>query len=128
MTTIQAFNESNLNIVKTDQSFVHIKHSITIRQYKFWHLILTSFSEQLENGVEPDRDGFYYQSFSEVADRLGYEVARSVLKSDFEALRVEPLIVNYLEKDGLPAEHFMGFVSEYKISSKRIGFRLPSII
>lgn len=131
MTTNQLIpvNQSKVDtIVKTDQSFVHIKHSITIRQYKFWHLILKNFGEQLERGVEPDSDGFYYQSIKEVSDLIGYEVSRLELKKDFESLRVEPIIVNYLEKDGLPAEHFMGFISEYKILSKRIGFRLPSIV
>ncbi|WP_252406823.1 replication initiation protein [Acinetobacter terrae] len=119
---------SELNIVKTDQSFVHIKHNITIRQYKFWHLIIRSFGEQLENGVEPDSNGFFYHSIKDISDFIGYEVVRSELKNDLEGLRVAPIVVNYLEKDGLPAEHFMGFISEYKVLSKRVGFRLPSVI
>ncbi|WP_432709721.1 replication initiation protein [Pedobacter sp.] len=121
-------NSTDLNIVKTDQSFVHIKHNITIRQYKFWHLIIKSFGEQLENGIEPDSNGFFYQSIKEISDFIGYEVVRSELKNDLEGLRVAPIVVNYLEKDGLPAEHFMGFISEYKVLSKRVGFRLPSVI
>lgn len=121
-------NPTDLNIVKTDQSFVHIKHNITIRQYKFWHLIIKSFGEQLENGVEPDSNGFFYQSTKDISDFIGYEVVRSELKNDLEGLRVAPIVVNYLEKDGLPAEHFMGFISEYKVLGKRVGFRLPSVI
>lgn len=121
-------NEVATTIVKTDQSLVHIRHSITIRQYKFWHLILKSFGEQVRLGVQPDSNGFYYHSIPQISEFLGYDIVRAELKKDFEALRIEPIVVNYLEKDGLPAEHFMGFVSEYKILSKRIGFRLPSII
>lgn len=121
-------NPADFNIVKTDQSFVHIKHNITIRQYKFWHLIIKSFGEQLENGIEPDSNGFFYQSIKEISDFIGYEVVRSELKNDLEGLRIAPIVVNYLEKDGLPAEHFMGFISEYKVLSKRVGFRLPSVI
>lgn len=121
-------NPTDLNIVRTDQSFVHIKHNITIRQYKFWHLIIKSFGEQLENGVEPDSNGFFYQSIKDISDFIGYEIVRSELKNDLEGLRVAPIVVNYLEKDGLPAEHFMGFISEYKVLSKRVGFRLPSVI
>lgn len=121
-------NSVDLNIIKTDQSFVHIKHNITIRQYKFWHLIIKSFSEQLRNGVEPDSNGFFYQSIKDISEYIGYEVVRSELKNDLEGLRVAPIVVNYLEKDGLPAEHFMGFISEYKVLSKRMGFRLPSVI
>lgn len=115
-------------IVKTDQSLVHVRHSITIRQYKFWHLILKSFGEQIKQGVQPDSNGFYYHSIPQISEFLGYDVARSELRNDFEALRIEPIIVNYLEKDGQPAAHYMGFVSEYKILAKRVGFRLPSIV
>lgn len=115
-------------IVKTDQSLVHVRHSITIRQYKFWHLILKSFGEQIKQGVQPDSNGFYYHSIPQISEFLGYDVVRSELRKDFEALRIEPIIVNYLEKDGQPAAHYMGFVSEYKILAKRVGFRLPSIV
>lgn len=115
-------------IVKTDQSLVHVRHSITIRQYKFWHLILKSFGEQIKQGALPDSNGFYYHSISQISEFLGYDVARSELRNDFEALRIEPIIVNYLEKNGQPAAHYMGFVSEYKILAKRVGFRLPSIV
>ena len=34
----------------------------------------------------------------------------------------------YLEKDGKPAIHGMGFISEYKITSTKIGFKLPTFL
>ena len=112
---------------KTNQSLVHIKHSITIRQYKYWHLLLKFFNEQLEQGIEPE-DGFYYESRSKFKEYFGYDLMTKELKADIEALRQEPIVLNYLEKDGKPAIHGMGFISEYKITSARIGFKFPSFI
>lgn len=114
--------------IKTNQSLVHIKHSITIRQYKYWHLLLKSFNEQLEQGMPPDSDGFYYESRAKLQEFVGYEIMTRELKADLEDLRKEPIVINYLEKDGKPAIRGMGFISEYKISSTKIGFRLPSFI
>lgn len=114
--------------IKTNQSLVHIKHSITIRQYKYWHLLLKSFNEQLEQGTPSDADGFYYESRKKLEEFVGYELMTKDLKADIEALRKEPIIINYLEKDGKPAIRGMGFISEYKITSTKIGFRLPSFI
>lgn len=113
---------------KTNQSFVHIKHSITIRQYKYWHLLIKFFSEQFEKNIPPDADGFYYESRAKMSEYIGYELMTKELKADVEALRQEPIIINYLEKDGLPAIHGMGFISEYKVTNTKIGFRLPSFI
>lgn len=114
--------------IKTNQSFVHIKHSITIRQYKYWHILLKFFSEQIEANILPDPDGFYYVSRLKMSELIGYELMTRELKIDVEALRKEPIIINYLEKDGKPAIRGMGFISEYKITSNMIGFRLPSFI
>lgn len=114
--------------IKTNQSFVHIKHSISIRQYKYWHLLIKFFSEQVADGVQPDSDGFYYESRAKISEFIGYELMSKELKKDVEALRKEPIVINYLEKDGSPAIHGMGFISEYKITNTKIGFRLPSFI
>ena len=114
--------------IKTNQSLVHIKHSITILQYKYWHLLLTFFNKQIEQNIEPDEDGFYYKSRSNFEEYLGYEVKTKELKADIEALRKEPIVINYLEKDGKPAIYGMGFISEYKITSTKIGFKLPTFI
>lgn len=47
---------------------------------------------------------------------------------DFEALRKEPIIINVLNKDGKPVQRGMGFISEWEITSKTVGFKLPSFI
>lgn len=107
---------------------MHIKHSITIRQYKYWHLLIKFFADQYEEGVLPDENGFLYVTRKKFEEYIGYEVVTKELKQDIEALRKEPITINYLEKDGKPAIHGMGFVSEYKITSARIGFKFPSFL
>ncbi len=78
--------------------------------------------------MQPDKNGFYFESRSKFAEYIGYDQMTKDLKADIEALRKEPIIINYLEKDGKPAIHGMGFISEYKITSNQIGYRLPSFI
>ena len=82
----------------------------------------------MEQGAQPDKNGFYFVSRSKIAEYIGYDINTAELKLEIEALRKEPIIINYLEKDGKPAIHGMGFISEYKITSNNIGYRLPSFI
>lgn len=114
--------------IKTPQSLVHIKHTITHRQYKYWYILLRLYRALLDSEEKQDKDGFYYVPMATLSDFLGYEPVKAELKKDFEALRREPIVINYLEKDGGKALHGMGFVSEWKISSTKIGFKLPSFI
>jgi plasmid replication initiation protein len=114
--------------VKAPQAVVHIKHSITLRQYKVWLVILQKYREVYEQEIELDEDGLYSFSKSELDDLLGYEIKKDVLKSEFESIRREPIIINYLEKDKTPVTHGMGFISEWKVSSKTIRFKLPSFL
>ncbi len=117
------------NKIKTPQSLVHIKHTVTLRQFKYWYLMIREYSEILKNNnLSEIEDGFIYFSKSKLTKLLGYEPVNEELKQDFEALRKEPITVNFLEKDGSPAVHGMGFISEWKISSKRAGFKLPSFV
>jgi plasmid replication initiation protein len=117
-----------LTNVKTPQSLVHIKHSITARQYKYWYILLKLYRDMFEVGEEADKNGFRFVSLATMTELLGYEPVKAELKKDFEALRQQPIIINYLEKDGSKAMHGMGFLSEWKITSKKIGFRFPSFI
>lgn len=114
--------------VKAPQSIVHIKHSITLRQYKVWLVILQKYRDVYEEKLELDNDGLYTFSKSELDDLLGYEINKDVLKNEFEKIRREPIIINYLEKDKAPVTHGMGFISEWKVSSKTIRFKLPSFL
>lgn len=115
-------------LTKTPQELVHIKHSISARQYKYWLLLLKAYKELIESNVQADKDGFYSVSLSDISNLMGYEPVKKELKSDLEALRQQPIIINYLEKDGKPVTHGMGFLSEWKVSSTKIAFKLPSFI
>lgn len=115
-------------LTRTPQELVHIKHSISARQYKYWFLLLKAYKELIEANTQADKDGFYSVSLSDISILMGYEPVKKELKSDLEALRQQPIIINYLEKDGKPVTHGMGFLSEWKVSSTKISFKLPSFI
>lgn len=115
-------------IHKTPQEIVHIKHTISARQYKYWILLLKAYKELWEADVEQDKEGFYTISMSDISDLMGYELVKKELKSDLEALRQQPIIINYLEKDKRPVTHGMGFISEWKVTSNQIAFKIPSFL
>lgn len=115
-------------LTKTPQELVHIKHTISVRQYKYWFLLLKAYKELLDSNSQTDKDGFYSVSLSDISNLMGYEPVKKELKADLEALRQQPIIINYLEKDGKTVTHGMGFISEWKVSSTKISFRLPSFI
>lgn len=115
-------------LTKTPQELVHIKHTISVRQYKYWFLLLKAYKELLDSNSQTDKDGFYSVSLSDISNLMGYEPVKKELKSDLEALRQQPIIINYLEKDGKTVTHGMGFLSEWKVTSTKISFKLPSFI
>lgn len=121
-------NQDKKPLTRTPQELVHIKHSISARQYKYWFLLLKAYKELIEANTQADKDGFYSVSLSDISNLMGYEPVKKELKADLEALRQQPIIINYLEKDGKPVTHGMGFISEWKVSSTKISFRLPSFI
>jgi hypothetical protein len=59
---------------------------------------------------------------------MGYDPMKAELKADFEALRKEPIIINFLDKDGKKTTGGMGFISEWEITSKTIAFKIPSFL
>jgi hypothetical protein len=115
-------------ILKTPQSIVHIKHTVSLRQYKYWVLLLRFYREFFELGEEQDKEGFYSVTIAKITDYMGYEPMKAELKADFEVLRKEPIIINFLDKDGKKATQGMGFISEWKITSKTIAFKIPSFL
>lgn len=115
-------------VTKAPQEIIHIKHTISARQYKYWFLLLKTYKELWEAGAEKDEKGFYNVSIAEISNLIGYELVKKELKADLEALRQQPIIINYLEKNGKPVTHGMGFVSEWKVSSTQIAFKLPSFL
>lgn len=117
------------SVIKTPQELVHIKHKITLRQYKYWILMLRAYREAYEAGKgSDDHQGYHLISIADVAKMIGYEPVKSELRADFEAIRREPIIYNILGKDGKKAMRGAGFISEWEISSNWIGFKLPTFL
>ena len=114
--------------IKTPQELVHIRHRITLRQYKYWVLMLKKYREDYEAGVNPSENGFHYIPRKVMSDYLGYELVKKELRADFEALRKESIIYNVLGKDGKAAQRGAGFISEWEISDGWIGYKLPDFL
>ena len=128
MTTLSNIEEKHLEEVKAPQSVVHIKHSITLRQYKIWLVILQKYRECYESGGVCDENGFFNFPKSDIDKILEYEIKKDVLKEELEKIRREPIVINYLEKDNTAVAHGMGFISEWKVSSKTVKFKIPSFL
>lgn len=114
--------------LKTPQSLIHIKHTISLFQYKLWILLLQEFKRQFDAGEPADEKGFRYVSMSYLEHHLGYTPSRQDLIEDLRALRKEEICFNYLEKDGYKAQYFAGFISEVKATRLNVGFKFPSLI
>lgn len=113
-------------VLKTPQSLVHIKHSISLKQYKLWIIMLKHYKEKFDKG-EISQDLFIIPK-SELDSFFGYENAKHEIEKDLEALRKEPIIFNVLKKDGESEQQGQGFISEWTLSPSKVGFLLPSYI
>lgn len=121
-------NNNNLSLLKTSQAVVHISHGITLRQYKYWILLLHFYREAYKQSLPSEVDGTVRIPISKISDYLGYEPVKAELRADFEVLRKEPIVINILSKDGHKAQRGMGFISEWEVSSKTVGVRLPTFL
>lgn len=109
---------------KTPQELVHIKHKISLLQYKYWILMLKAYRENYEAGVASD-DDFTFLPMAAVSEALGYQPKTREVEGDLEKIRIEPLHFNLLEKDGQKAKQGNGFISSWHVSSNRIGVIFP---
>ncbi len=115
--------------IKTPQELVHIKHKITLLQYKYWVLMLRAYREAYEEqGRKLTDEEFCYIPMTKLAEHLGYEPKTSEIERDLEAIRKEPIIFNVLEKDKQKGREGKGFISEWYVSSNRIGVVFPPIL
>lgn len=114
--------------MRTPQELVHIKHTISLRQYKYWCIMLRAFREACELGLEPDEDQFYRIKLTDVGKYMGYVPKRAELKADLDALRKEAIIYNVLSKDKRPVLRGSGFISEWEISEASLGFTFPTFL
>lgn len=113
---------------KTPQSLIHIRHTLTEVQYKCWYLMLKNMKEQLDSGISFDKEGFMYLSISDLNAGIGYRLDKKDLKKDLDEIRKQSVVLNYLQKDGKPVTHGVGFISEWKIEESRIGYKFPTIV
>lgn len=89
-----------LGTLKAPQAIIHIKHKISLQQYKYWILLLQEFREQFENAVAPDEKGFYSMPMTKLADLIGYVPNKTEVWNDLLALKNETIAFNMLGKDG----------------------------
>ena len=122
-------NENHRPVIKTPQELVHIKHRITLLQYKYWVLMLRAYRETYEErGDSLTDDDYCYLPMKSLVDHLGYEPKTSEIEHDLESIRKEPIIFNVLEKDGKKGKSGRGFISEWYVSSNRVGVVFPPLI
>ena len=113
---------------KTPQALIHINHSITEIQYKYWYLLLQNIKTHFEQGGNYDDKGFVSIDIVDMERCIGYEIQRKQLKKDLDALRMASIILNYLEKDGRPVIHGMGYISEWKINNGKVFYNISNTI
>jgi uncharacterized FlaG/YvyC family protein len=128
MTTVEKRTKTKPPAIKTPQSLIHIKHRISLLQYKYWILLLKELKVQFDGGLAPDELGFRYVSMQSIADSLGYLPNKVDIVKDLTALTKESLLCNVLEKDGEQAKYIATFLSEAKVTSSRISFKFPSML
>ena len=114
--------------IKTPQSLIHIKHRISLLQYKYWILLLRELREQFDAGTSPDENGFRYVAMDKIGAAIGYVPNKAEFFKDLLALKNETIAFNVLEKDGQEAKYGAGFISEWKITSNRVAFKFPSVL
>lgn len=114
--------------IKTPQELVHIKHKITLLEYKYWILLLRAYRETYVAGEKLGPDDYVYLPMSAVTDALGYQPKTKEIENDLERIRIEKIQYNVLQKDGQPAKRGAGFISQWHVSSNRIGVVFPPVL
>jgi hypothetical protein len=126
--TTPGTSEQGAPALKAPQSIVHIKHKISLQQYKYWVLLLQELRHQLEEGAQPDEEGFYAMPMASLAGAIGYTPNKSELWNDLLALKNETIAFNVLNKDKEKEKYGAGFISEWKVSNSFIRFKFPSFL
>lgn len=112
--------------IKTPQELIHIKHSISLVQYKLWIILLAAYREFHEKTGRVITDEVYCRiPISTIREKFDYRVAASVVREDLEALRSEPYLFNFLRKDGKQVWGGVGFISGWLYEDGVVSFKLP---
>lgn len=117
------------NSTTTPQSLIHIDHTTTDNQFKYWFLLLKSYKESYDNGdLELDDKGFFYTPISYLNMHMGYQIPIRQLEADLMTIRSQPVILNYLNKDKTNVIHGGGYISEWKIVDGKVGVIFPTFV
>lgn len=114
--------------IKTPQELVHIKHRITLLEYKYWILLLRAYREAYVSRQIIGPDDYVYLPMTAVVDALGYQPKTKEIETSLERIRIEKIQYNVLQKDGQPAKRGAGFISQWHVSSNRIGAVFPLVL
>lgn len=117
----QPANKNSGEIIKTPQELIHIKHTINLRQYKYWLLMLKTFKDGFEkNGV-----GVEQINITTLEEWIGYDLNRKHLENDLIQLRKETVAFNLMSKNGKkPIFRVDGFINNATIEEGVIKFSL----
>lgn len=114
--------------IKAPQAVVHIKHTITLRQYKIWLVVLQKYRDFFVSKEHLDEEGYFSFPKKDLDEIIGYEFKKEVLKQELNNIRRESIIISFLEKGGEKATEGMGFISRWKVTSKTISIELPPFL
>ncbi len=114
--------------IKVPQSVIHIKHTISLLQYKIWLVILQKYRDFYKSNKDLTEDGFYKFPKKDLDNLLDYQIDKRILRKDLEKIRQEGIIISYLEKGGEKVTHGMGFISQWKVTNKTIWIDLPPFL
>lgn len=90
--------------------------------------MIRELRRQYDANVPADERGFRTLPMSIIAEAFGYTPNKSELWNDMLALKNETIAFNVLGKDGGTMQYGAGFISEWKVHSSRVEFKLPSFI
>lgn len=121
-------NEAKTIALKTPQELIHIKHKITLQQYKYWVILLQELKTNFDNKALPDSNGFYSMRMDELAELIGYTPKKSEIWNDLLALKNETIIFNTLNKDNQKEKYGAGFISEWTVSNSFVRYKFPSVL
>lgn len=121
-------SQADYTIIRAPQELIHIKHNVTILQYKYWLILFSDMAEQMRSGVEADAMGFFHMPMAKLADRVGYTPRKSVLWDDLNTLKNQTLAFNFLTKDKTSVKYGAGYVSEWFVSNDWVKYKFPSVL
>lgn len=128
MPNIKASKSKKSPNIKTPQALIHIKHKISLLQYKYWLLMIRELRRQIDMGIPPGDKGFRTIQMKDLAEHLGYTPNKSELWDDLQTLKNQTIAYNVLEKDGGTIKMGSGFILEWGVTNHRVDFKLPSFI